>query len=327
MVYFMSLPFFFFLILAFSSWISEAKMHRKHKEEKVLRTEAKGFTCGVTFPTGGFRYKVCNELQKLDSQGVIGGYNLNQAKNSNNKWCKYDASKTDSSNNFVYLEIRLRVEFDSSHYTSADKSKYKDFVVKSLMKYVSNKVVSGKRIALTVAINSNNIFHWGHGMSFKVVDDSSTIMKAGEMVGARKASFNAEFLVGAGVYSYIPREKLNDPTRADDIIETISHEICHSIMSLKSKLWSLTHKGTSTVGQEAIPGKPADNDICTYAPTASGGKRFLESDLMWLVVSCGNDALFSLASAEGTFTTPGAFDTTNGADGVDTRPADPALAM
>ena len=111
--------------------LSEAKTHQKHEKQKILRTEAKGFTCGVTFPTGGFRYEVCNEyvlaqscynekhnnnnnnneyrLQTLDSQGVIGGYNLNQAKNANKKWCKYDASKTDADENFVYLEIRLRV--------------------------------------------------------------------------------------------------------------------------------------------------------------------------------------------------------------------------
>ena len=53
--------------------------------------------------------EVCNELQTLDSQGVIGGYNLNQAKNANTKWCKYDAARTDADENFVYLEIRLRV--------------------------------------------------------------------------------------------------------------------------------------------------------------------------------------------------------------------------
>ena len=45
------------------------------------------------------------------------------------------------------------------------------------------------------------------------MDDSSVIMKAADKVGARKASFNAEFLVGGGVFSYIPRDKLNDPRR------------------------------------------------------------------------------------------------------------------
>jgi len=160
----------------------------------------------------------------------------------------------------------------------------------------------------------------GDGMSFRVVDDTSAIMKAADLVGARKASFNTEFLAGLGVVSYLPRDKLNDPSREHEIVETISHELCHSIMSLKSKLWSLTHKGTSTVGQEAISGKPADNDICTYAPTASGGKKhFLESDLMWLVISCGNDALFSLASTDIDFKTPEADGTTSG-DGLDTSP-------
>lgn len=185
--------------------------------------------------------------------------------------------------------------------------------------------MNGKRIALSVAINPNDIFHWGDGMSIRVVDDSSVIMKAADKVGARKASFNAEFLVGGGVFSYIPRDKLNDPKRKHDIVETISHEICHSIMSLKSMHWSLTHKGTSTIGQEALSSLAADNDICTYAPAkSSGSKHFLESDLMWLVISCGNDALFSLASAEGTFKTLEAFDSNvdgSSSDGVDTRPS------
>ena len=196
----------------------------------------------------------------------------------------------------------------------------------SLRKYISNKRVNGKRIALTVAINPNDIFHWGDGLSIRVVDDSSAIMKVADKVGARKASFNAEFLFGGGVFSYIPRDKLNDPKRKDHMIETISHEICHSIMSLKSKHWSLTHKGTSTIGQEAISGLAADNDICTYAPAvSSGSKHFLESDLMWLVISCGNDAFFSLASAEDTFETPEAFD--SNVDGSNTRPAPRVVAM
>ena len=100
-------------------------------------------------------------------------------------------------------------DFDTSHYTEADKAKYKGFVIQSLRKYISNKRVNGKRIALTVAINPNDIFHWGDGMSIRVVDDSSAIMKVADKVGARKASFNAEFLFGGGVFSYIPRDKLN----------------------------------------------------------------------------------------------------------------------
>jgi len=62
----MRLPSYLFLVLAFS-WISEAKIQHE-KQQTSLR--AKGFTCGVTFPTGGFRNKVCNDLQKLDSQGI-----------------------------------------------------------------------------------------------------------------------------------------------------------------------------------------------------------------------------------------------------------------
>merc|ERR1712241_1552189 len=121
-------------------------------------------------------------------------------------------------------------------------------------------------------------------LSFEVMDEHSWLAKL-----ARRRAFNLEFLFGGRIYDYVPVKTLrSQPAR---IRWTVSHELSHSIMSLKGTRWSLTHKGTTTMHQTVIDEKKHDDDICTYADCDAtkgnkGCKRFLDADLMWLILSC-----------------------------------------
>jgi hypothetical protein len=217
-----------------------------------------------------------------------------------NKWCTYKGA--DAAH--IKLEFHTEGVFPSS-YRFNDSVAFRHHIRNSFAKWVNGRTVAGRKIELVQNSDGDEI------LSFSVQDENSTITQLQERFG-RVASFNIEFLVGGGIYSYLPvstlRTAVTNQTVKENIERTISHEMCHSIMNLKSTQWSLTHKGTSTIFQDPLPDAPADEDICTYAPftahaekrkaqqicagkpvDTAGCKRFLETDLMWLVLSCAEE--------------------------------------
>jgi len=241
---------------------------------KAHRSKSKGITCSVNF--SGLRVDICNSLQSLDqnANGVLGFLAIDSLDGANGQWCSYENDDTT-----ITLKIFVATTFPDS-YQQADQDKFNNLIVSSLTSYIGGRTIQGHTVNVQVLVNDVNFLGFRRSaITYRVQDDSSTITEIQHAV-ARVSSFNLEFLLGAGIFTYLPLAKLNDASQEADLKQTIAHELGHSIMSLRSIPFSMTHKGSSTVGQEALPNLPADGDICTYNPANSDGKKFLDSDIM-----------------------------------------------
>jgi len=280
------------LVLSDSLTASEkmTELRKKHHKRSHSNSKRRSISCDINwFLNSKTKQELCSWLQKNDKTSILDHGPATMT--TSNEWCHWSESIP---TNQIQLRFDVKVNYPSD-YTAADKTKFNSLVTAAYDRFFKDRAIAalpGKKLAVSVQVNEISDSFAGKAFDYffrkqllyRIQDDSSAMTQIQKRVG-RVASMNLEFLIGQGIFFYLPRATLHDPSSEAKIMETVVHEMGHSVMAVKSIPYSLTHKGTSTVGQEPISGLPKDTDVLTYADK-SGPEQFTDIDIAWLILSC-----------------------------------------